>query len=110
MGWFKKLFSARRDPNDPYGYWIFARCDRCAEKLATRINLQNDLSIRYENRDPIYFVRKILVGNTGCFQRVEINMTFDNRRILTERQIKGGEFITREEYNEEQEDDEQIDE
>ena len=33
-----------------------------------------------------------------CFERIEVILTFDDNRQLTERQIERGEFITAEEY------------
>jgi hypothetical protein len=98
MSWIKRLFSGREDPKDTHGYWVYVRCDRCGEALATRINLQNDLSLKYDNGRKNYFVRKLLVGSSGCFQRVEIKMSFDSKRVLVNREILGGEFITKEDY------------
>jgi hypothetical protein len=101
MSWIKRLFSDRKDPKDPLGYWVFVRCDPCGEVLATRINLQNDLSLDYDNYGKKYFVRKLLVGSSGCFQRVEIMLSFDSKRNLVSREIHGGSFITRDEYQRE---------
>ena len=39
----------------------------------------------------------MLVGGTGCFQRIEVELTFDKYRKLLDRQISGGEFIEAEE-------------
>ena len=98
MSWLKKLFSGRQDPKDPFGSWVYVRCDRCGEVLATRINLQNDLSLDFDNGGKNYFVRKLIVGSSGCFQRVEIMLTFDSKRNPKSREIQGGSFITRDEY------------
>jgi hypothetical protein len=38
------------------------------------------------------------MGEGRCFQRVEVQLTFDQNRNLIDRQISGGDFITEEEY------------
>ncbi len=79
-------------------YWIFARCRRCGEVLKARVNLNNDLSSEYDGSATTYFCRKVLIGESRCFQRLEIELTFDMNRNLVSREIQGGQFISREEY------------
>jgi hypothetical protein len=90
------LFSPTPSPVPEY--WIFARCNRCGEVLKTRVNLNNDLSVEYEDKVASYFCRKILTGESRCFQRIEVELTFDPNRNLMNREIRGGQFISREEY------------
>lgn len=105
MGLFKKLsdlFSAperRPEKREGSGYWVIVRCNRCGETLRTRVDLHNDLSIEYGERegDTTYFCRKTLIGDKLCFQRVEIELTFDGQRRLIDRQITGGQFVDGEE-------------
>jgi hypothetical protein len=105
MGLFKKLsglFSApgqRTGGQDKAGYWIAVRCNRCGETLRTRVNLHNDLSIDYGEGggETTYFCRKVLIGDKLCFQRVEVELTFDAQRNLVDRRITGGEFLNDEE-------------
>jgi hypothetical protein len=33
------------------------------------------------------------MGDTGCYQRVEVELTFDPQRRLLDRQVSGGEFV-----------------
>jgi hypothetical protein len=81
-------------------YWLYARCAWCGEKLRTRVNLYNDLSINYgENDSQNYYVcRKVLVGDQHCFRRIEIKLTFNANRKLIDQEIIGGEFISAEEF------------
>ncbi|MEW6717897.1 MAG: hypothetical protein AB1345_10395 [Chloroflexota bacterium] len=100
MGWFKKiarLFFA--DKQGISGYWLTVRCDRCGEVIRTRLNLSSDLSIRYEEgTDKIsYFCRKTLMGSKRCFQRIEVELTFDDQRRLMDGQIVGGQFVSEKE-------------
>ena len=84
---------------DEAAYWIYVRCSRCGEKLRTRINLFNDLSIDFnDGGETRYICRKTLVGSQMCFQRVEVVLIFDGQRRITEREISGGEFIDENEY------------
>ena len=106
MGLFdriSKLFSSSSS-EDKDAYWVYVCCDRCGEQLSSRLNLNNDLSVEYggEN-DQSYHCRKTIVGRTGCFQRIEVQLNFDKNRKLVDRQISGGEFIEADEYTLEEE-------
>lgn len=90
------LFNPARPPAPEY--WIFARCHRCGEVLKARVNLNNDLSVDYEDKTTTFFCRKVLTGESRCFQRIEVELTFDQNHNLMSREIQGGQFISREEY------------
>jgi DNA-directed RNA polymerase subunit N (RpoN/RPB10) len=75
-------------------YWVSVRCDTCGEEISSRVNLYNDLSIVYDDTNgSTYVCRKTLVGSQGCYKRVEIELIFDDKRRLLEREITGGSFI-----------------
>jgi hypothetical protein len=98
MGLFKRLaglFTPSASQSRDNAYWVIVRCKRCGETLRARINLHNDLSVNYGEgeADTTYFVRKTLMGTGRCFQRVEVELTFDKDRNLMDRKITGGEFI-----------------
>jgi hypothetical protein len=98
MSFLKKLTNMFSGPanRDVLAYWIYVRCSRCGEKIKSRVDLANDLSVNYGEgeADTTYFTRKALIGEQRCYQMIEVELTFDHRRQLLERQIKGGEFIT----------------
>ena len=102
MGFFKKISQALSGggQSDTDGYMVYVRCSHCGEALKSRVNLMNDLSLRYgeggENNS--YYCRKMLSGASLCFRRIEVNLTFDTNRKLIDRQITGGDFITMEEF------------
>ena len=100
MSFFKKISQIISPPADSNVYWIYVRCNRCGENLKTRINLSNDLSIKYGDKDSddTYFCRKVIMGSGKCFQRIEVEITFDKNRNLINREIQGGQFISDEEY------------
>ena len=97
MGFFKKFSNLVSSPDkrrEDFGYWVTVRCDLCGEIIRARIDLHNDLSINYGDKGQvIYFSRKILTGEKRCFKRVEIEMTFNKKRRLVDRQISGGQFV-----------------
>ena len=100
MGLFdglKKLFGGRGDstPGDR-GVYYFVRCDRCKEALRFRVDPLWDLGATDGGG---YVVTKHIIGQK-CFKTVEVVLTFDDRRVESERQIYGGTFITSEEYEE----------
>ena len=92
MGFLKKLFSgapAKRDKN----YYVFqVRCNRCGEIIEGRVDLDNDLSIEFEDDREVFHVRKGLIGNKRCFQQIEVELKFDSSRQLMEQQVTGGQF------------------
>jgi len=94
----KDLFTTAAD--DRSSYWVYVRCDGCNEKLHTRINLFNDLSVRYDDTEAgtTYFCRKTLIGSEQCFRPIEVELTFDEQRKLIDKKIQGGQFISEEEY------------
>ena len=96
MGFFKKLsrlFFAPAQPSEA-AYWIVVKCNRCGETIRSRINLYNDLSLEYTDAgEAVYFCHKMLMGESGrCFQRIDIELTFDAGRNLLNREITGGQF------------------
>jgi hypothetical protein len=40
-----------------------------------------------------FFCRKVLIGEQHCFHPVEVELKFDAKRKLVERNITGGEFV-----------------
>ena len=102
MSLFDKISEYFRSSNavDEDGYLIYVRCNRCNEPLRIRVNLRHDLSIDYDApKDQSYFCRKILVGSSGCFERIEIELTFNHKKKLVTRDISGGTFINKEEFD-----------
>jgi hypothetical protein len=92
-----KIFSFSKGSDDR-AYWIVAKCNRCGEVIKARIDLSNDLSIDYDNsaKGTNYFCRKTLIGAGHCFQRVEVELSFDSNRKVIDRKISGGKFLEEE--------------
>ena len=94
MSFFKNLSSLFKSKPDASAYWVRVKCSRCEEIIQARINLYNDLSLDYEGSGKSnYYCRKTLMGEGRCFQRVEVELTFNDQRRLIERKISGGQFV-----------------
>jgi hypothetical protein len=102
MSFFKKMASALSPKGAEEGevLWVYVRCDKCGEVIKTRIDLSHDLTPNYSDEGPItdYFSRKVLIGSRGCFEPIEVKLTFDPQRRLISREITGGQFTSKEEY------------
>ena len=93
MGFLKRLF--RGGPAKPEKrYHIFqVKCNRCGEIIEGRVDLDNDLSLEFEDNSNVYFGRKVLMGDKMCFQQIEVEMKFTPARTLIEQTVKGGTFV-----------------
>jgi len=97
MGLHKKLagiFTPRVRPGDRY-YEFTVRCHRCGELITGRADLYNELSADYgaDSSGENYYVRKVLMGEGRCFQRIEVELFFDKNRRLVNKEIQGGLFV-----------------
>ena len=96
MSFFKKLSGIFKagGKDDDVSYWFTVQCSRCGEQIRARVNKRNDPSINYdENGKATYFCRKVIMGDQLCFQKIEVELTFDQNRSVINRQIKGGKFV-----------------
>lgn len=92
MNFLKKLFAPPAKPEQRH-YTFAVKCLRCGEMIEGRVDLDNDLSVEYEEGGDVYYARKVLIGESRCFQRVETIFKFTPERTLIERQTAGGEFV-----------------
>ena len=97
MGFLQKLagiFSLRQKSEARY-YEFTVRCHRCNEQITGRADLHNELSVDYgeDGKQVSYYVRKVLMGEGHCFQRIEVELFFDKDRRLSHKEIQGGLFV-----------------
>ena len=102
MSFLKKIAAALspKGAGEGEALWVYVRCDKCGEAIKTRLDLSHDLTPNYsaEGRVTDYVVRKVLIGSQRCFEPIEVKLTFDPQRRVISREIDGGQFISREEY------------
>ena len=100
MHWLTRLFTRRPQPESLSALWIYVACSRCGEAIRVRADRRYDLVS--EMRDPgeagpAYTLHKDIVG-IHCFQRIAVDVEFDQRLQVIERRISGGRWLTEEEY------------
>ena len=94
MSVFKKLTGFFASKSGAPTDWVVVKCNRCGEVIRSRVNLYNDLSLEYdESGKATYFCRKVLMGEGRCFQRIQVELTYDANRRLVSREITGGVFV-----------------
>ncbi len=78
--------------------WVYLKCDKCGEPISLRIRKSSEIQ-RDESGGKTYdmFVNKIVVGSK-CFNRMELRLEFDKAYRVVNRELKGGSFISKEEY------------
>ena len=82
--------------------FMYSQCEKCGEKFRNRIDKQFDLMMNYEESGPAYRAHKELVG-ARCRNTIILDLEFDQQKRLTGKSIQRGQFITREEYEQAQE-------
>ena len=92
MNLLQKLFGGSPSSPQRHYYTFSVKCRRCGEIIEGRVDLNNDLSVEYEDGGDIYYARKTLMGENRCFQRMEVELKFTSSRELLEKHITGGEF------------------
>lgn len=95
MGFLKKLFSGFGAKQEKRYYAFQVKCKRCGEIIEGRVDVDNDLSVEYEDGGDVFYARKVLIGNGSnhCYQQVEVGLKFNKERNLIDRRVEsGGEF------------------
>ena len=85
---------------DEHGYYFYVRCNRCGEVIRVRADRRWDFQQEFDaGREDVagYSLHKEVMGQR-CFEMIRTTIKFDSQRRETEREIHGGEFATREEY------------
>ena len=93
MGFLKKLFGGVTAKPEKEYYVFKVKCNRCSEIIEGRVDLDNDLSVEYEDNRQVYYVRKGLVGANRCFQQIEVEIKFSSTRGVIEEHAQGGTFV-----------------
>lgn len=93
MNFLQKLFGGSSAKPEKRYYIYSVKCNRCGETIEGRVDIDNDLSVEYEADGDVFYARKVLMGDSKCFQRMEVELKFSSNRELIEKQVTGGEFI-----------------
>ena len=93
MNYLKRLFAGPNAKAEKRYHTFQVKCNRCGEIIEGRIDLDNDLSIEFEDNRNVYYGRKVLIGGGRCFQQIEVTLKFSSTRAVIEEEIHGGEFV-----------------
>jgi hypothetical protein len=97
MNFLRRLFGGG-GPNDG-AIHLYVRCNRCGAPLHVRVDPRNDLSIEYGDSDEPSGYRLVKeMMDSRCFRIMRAEIDYDRIKRETGRQIEGGTFIAREEY------------
>lgn len=98
MNLLRRLFSTTPPP-DP-AIHLYVRCDRCGAPVHARIDPRNDLVTEYNDEDDAasYHLTKEMM-DSRCFRIIRVEITYDRSRRPIDRQISGGSFIAKEDYD-----------
>jgi hypothetical protein len=93
MEFFKKFFAAFAPMPEKRYHTFQVKCKRCGEIIEGHVDLNNDLSIEYEDAGDRYYCRKVLMGAGLCYQKIEVGLQFDSKKRLLESRVEGGELV-----------------
>lgn len=98
MNVLRRLFGSG-SPTDT-AIHLYVRCNRCGAPVHVRVDPRNDLLIEYgddENASGYRLIKEIM--DSRCFRLMRADIEYDRSRREVSRQIEGGAFISKEEYN-----------
>jgi len=101
MNFFKRLaslFSGQPAANSRY-LTVYLLSRRCREPIEGQVDLLNELSLADES-EYTYYARKVFStsGRNRCFDQVEIQLWFNQNKQVAHQEVKGGEWLTADEY------------
>ena len=102
MGFFKKLAAVFGAPPRARVLELYIRCGQCKTSFKVRVDLVRDIIPTFEDSGAAFELRKEAMDNK-CFRMIHLNLTFDNHKNELSREIDGGEYMEKEEYDREHE-------
>jgi hypothetical protein len=90
--------------SDANAIYYFVRCDKCGEAIRIRLGRQSDLAQEFEGEGDYptgHSVSKDVMGRK-CFKMMHLEVRYDKGYRETSRELTGGTFITRQEYEQAQ--------
>ncbi len=100
MRWLRRFFKRQSHQDNATALWLYVACGRCGEAIGVRADRRYDLvsEMREPGESaPAYTLHKDIVG-VRCFQRIAVDIAFDHRLQTIDRHIRGGQWLTEEEY------------
>ena len=100
MNLLRRLFGAGDPAPTDQAIHLYVRCDRCGAPVHVRVDPRNDLVIEYGDDDDATGYRLIKeIMDSRCFRLMRAEIAYDRGRHELSRQLEGGTFIGKEEYD-----------
>lgn len=83
---------------------LYVKCIKCGSIFRVGVNMRTDVMNNYADPDsdmPAYSLKKDAM-DSRCFNPIRIAIHYDHQMREISRQIQGGEFVTREQYEADQ--------
>jgi len=99
MNLLRRLFGGGSAPAMDNAIHLYVRCNRCSAPVHVRVDPRNDLVIEYgddEDASGYRLIKEIM--DSRCFRLMRAELEYDRTRRELSRQLEGGKFITRDEY------------
>jgi len=98
MNFFRRLFGSGPKQAQDDALHLYVRCQRCGAPVHVRVHPYNDLSVDYDEAGVAGYQLIKEIMDARCFRLMRAELRFDAQRRELSRTISGGDFITREEY------------
>jgi hypothetical protein len=100
MNFLRRLFGGSGPSASDGAIHLYVRCARCGAPVHVRVDPRNDLAIEYGEEDDAASYRLIKeIMDSRCFRLMRADIEYDRSRREINRQIEGGTFISKEEYD-----------
>lgn len=100
MNFFRRLFGGDSAPPGDNAIHLYVRCDRCGAPVHVRVDPRNDMVIEYGDDDDASGYRLIKeIMDSRCFRIMRAEIEYDRGRRELNRQLEGGTFIGKDEYD-----------
>jgi hypothetical protein len=100
MNLLRRLFGSGDAPASDNAIHLYVRCNRCGAPVHVRVDPRNDLVIEYGDDDDASGYRLIKeIMDSRCFRLMRAEIEYDRGRRELNRQIEGGAFISKDEYD-----------
>lgn len=100
MNLLRRLFGGGGAATIDGAIHLYVRCNRCGAPVHVRVDPRNDLLIEYGDEDDAVGYRLIKeIMDSRCFRLMRAEIGYDRGRHEVNRQIEGGTFISKEEYD-----------
>lgn len=99
MNVLRRLFGSKEAASDG-AIHLYVTCNRCGSPVHVRVDPRNDLTSDYDESDqPSGYRLTKEIMDSRCFRLMRADISYDRSRRELSRELEGGTFISKEEYD-----------